>query len=590
MPDSEKSDTPGAPAGPDRQLSSLARLAIVVGVPFATAFLRVPLWVTVVLLFGLAGALFVVPHLPRKTQPDPKQAWSRLMACFIKLQAIHGELQASPANEATLKQFSLYEQRCLSLLASRADSGWGADTEYAAKIGSEIAAMSAAVHASRVNQAPTPEQPGTPPTEAGGKASESRRPGTAAKADGLAESIRPEVVTSGGLLDLILANEGKAARSGSTMSSPRPEAPPPAVEQGQTLAGADAAGQPASDPLASIEEEARTPAMEPALVGARQDAAAQAENAAPASRVEEPAQTLEQFLASVGVTADREPESSATVARAEATIREEKQAVQIASAGTIGQTGNAAPSTGFNVPITAEKQGLTLASAAAAVQVETSPLLTVGPEVKTPAKRQDPAPAKDGEDVRPAGSAAPARPDVMDLAARRLAPYVWVPGGVEDAAAFYVSIFKNSRVTGMRRYPEGWHTQAWSVMSATVCLDGQDLILLNGGSVYKLPATFSLLVRCADQAEVDHYWEKLLADGGEANTCGWVKDRFGVSWQVIPNALLELLNDPNPQRTAHATEAMLKMKKIDIAMLREAVDGAEATVSLPHTAPPTLVA
>jgi predicted 3-demethylubiquinone-9 3-methyltransferase (glyoxalase superfamily) len=108
--------------------------------------------------------------------------------------------------------------------------------------------------------------------------------------------------------------------------------------------------------------------------------------------------------------------------------------------------------------------------------------------------------------------------------------------------------------------------------------------------VYKLPATFSLLVRCADQAEVDHYWEKLLADGGEANTCGWVKDRFGVSWQVIPNALLELLNDPDPQRTARATEAMLKMKKIDLAMLREAVDRAEATVSLPHTAPPTLVA
>ena len=157
-------------------------------------------------------------------------------------------------------------------------------------------------------------------------------------------------------------------------------------------------------------------------------------------------------------------------------------------------------------------------------------------------------------------------------AGKRLTPYLWFASGAEDAAAFYVSIFKNSRIAGISRYPENPHAPAGSVMTATVCLDGQELVLLNGGPVYKLTEAFSLLVRCVDQAEVDYYWERLLAGGGEESMCGWLKDRFGVSWQVVPDALMELLGDPDPQRAALATAAMLKMRKIDIAALRRAAD------------------
>ena len=159
-------------------------------------------------------------------------------------------------------------------------------------------------------------------------------------------------------------------------------------------------------------------------------------------------------------------------------------------------------------------------------------------------------------------------------AGKRLTPYLWFASGAEDAAAFYVSIFKNSRIVGISRYPENPHAEAGSVMTATVCLDGQELVLLNGGPVYKLTEAFSLLVRCADQAEVDYYWERLLAGGGEESMCGWLKDRFGVSWQAVPDALMELLTDPDPQRAARATAAMLKMRKIDIAALQRAADAA----------------
>lgn len=159
---------------------------------------------------------------------------------------------------------------------------------------------------------------------------------------------------------------------------------------------------------------------------------------------------------------------------------------------------------------------------------------------------------------------------VLSPKAKRLTPFLWFASGAEDAAAFYVSIFRNSRVLDVSRYAENPHAPAGSVMTATVCLDGQELILLNGGPVYKLNEAFSLLVRCADQAEVDYYWGRLLAGGGEEGMCGWLKDRFGVSWQVAPDALMELLGDPDPRRAARATAAMLKMKKIDIAVLREA--------------------
>jgi predicted 3-demethylubiquinone-9 3-methyltransferase (glyoxalase superfamily) len=572
MPDREESDSPRVLAGRAPQLSSLARLAIVVGVPFASAFLRVPLWVTVLLLFGLAGALFVVPHLPRKSTPDPKQAWMRLMASFVSLQSTYKDLQKSPADAAALKKFSTFEGRCLSLLAERADSGWGADTDYAAKIGNEIAAMSADVRTGCSNAASTPGQQRTPPAEPVSQASESAHPGVAAKTDktdGLAPSVRPEVLTSDGLLDLILARESAAARSDGPMSPQRPDAPAPAEEQGLTLADLDAIVMPASDPLESAEDEVTAPVAELVLVGVSQDAAAQSTNAAPASNDEDQIQTLEQYLVSIGMIAAERSEISAPVARAEATIQEVKQVLPVANAGTSCQTCGPGPSTTFGAPAPAEVQSLALASAVTNVQVDNSPRLPAGPEVTTPAER-NPAPASEVADAQPVSPAIDAKPDAVGLTAKRLTPYVWLPGGVEDAAAFYLSVFKNSLVAGMNRYPEGVSSAAGGAASATIRLDGQELILLNGGPAYNLSEASSLLVRCVDQAEVDYYWQRLLSGGGKESTCGWLKDRFGVSWQVVPDALLELINDPNPQRAARATEAMLKMKKIDIAALREA--------------------
>jgi predicted 3-demethylubiquinone-9 3-methyltransferase (glyoxalase superfamily) len=195
-----------------------------------------------------------------------------------------------------------------------------------------------------------------------------------------------------------------------------------------------------------------------------------------------------------------------------------------------------------------------------------SPEPAAEPEVPPPTEKPGPATTSESRAEEPASPAPTVTVGVPGAAGRRLIPYLWLPGGVEDAAAFYVSVFKNSRVVSINRYPESLHSGTWSVQTATVCLDGQDLMLLNGGTANNLPGSFQLLVRCADQAEVDYYWEKLLAGGGEERTGGWLKDRFGVSWQVMPDALLEMLVDP--QRAASATEAMLKMKKIDIAALR----------------------
>jgi predicted 3-demethylubiquinone-9 3-methyltransferase (glyoxalase superfamily) len=223
-------------------------------------------------------------------------------------------------------------------------------------------------------------------------------------------------------------------------------------------------------------------------------------------------------------------------------------------------------------PTPVEEQGLPSVSEVTAAQPGTSPLPEPEPEAPATEEKQDLPSSAGVAAVQPESPAPSAVLDAAGPAGKRLTPYVWLPGGVEEAAAFYVSIFRNSRVAAVKRYPEGAYAPTGGAMSATISLDGQELILLNGGPVYKVPEAFSLLVRCADQAEVDYFWERLLSGGGEESMCGWLKDRFGVSWQVIPDALLELINDPNPQRAARATEAMVKMKKIDIAALRAAVD------------------
>ncbi len=134
----------------------------------------------------------------------------------------------------------------------------------------------------------------------------------------------------------------------------------------------------------------------------------------------------------------------------------------------------------------------------------------------------------------------------------------------EEAARFYTSIFKNSSVTGVTPGPDG------SVMSVTFEIDGQEFYALNGGPHFNFSEGISLFVSCEGQAEVDELWGKLTADGGEESMCGWLKDKFGVSWQIIPTALGRLLGDPNPEKAQRAMQAMLQMRKIDIAVLEQA--------------------
>jgi predicted 3-demethylubiquinone-9 3-methyltransferase (glyoxalase superfamily) len=154
---------------------------------------------------------------------------------------------------------------------------------------------------------------------------------------------------------------------------------------------------------------------------------------------------------------------------------------------------------------------------------------------------------------------------------QKITPFLWFDNQAEDAARHYTSIFKNSRITSLSRFPEGASMPAGMVMTATFELDGQEFSALNGGPEFKFNEAISFYVHCQDQAEVDYYWEK-LSDGGEEGQCGWLKDRFGVSWQVVPDALGELLGDPDPEKAKRVTQAMLQMKKLDIAGLRPAYD------------------
>lgn len=139
----------------------------------------------------------------------------------------------------------------------------------------------------------------------------------------------------------------------------------------------------------------------------------------------------------------------------------------------------------------------------------------------------------------------------------------------EEAANLYTSIFKNSTIGRVSRYGEGAPVPAGTVMSVTFQLDGQEFFALNGGPHFTFAQGISLFVNCETQEEVDYFWEK-LTEGGEPGPCGWLKDKFGVSWQIVPSALGRLLGNKDPQKAKRAMEAMMKMSKIDIRMLEEA--------------------
>ncbi|MBA2730290.1 MAG: VOC family protein [Euzebyaceae bacterium] len=150
-------------------------------------------------------------------------------------------------------------------------------------------------------------------------------------------------------------------------------------------------------------------------------------------------------------------------------------------------------------------------------------------------------------------------------------PCLWFDGQAEQAAAHYTAIFPNSSIGGVTRYGPGSPAPEGSAMTVSFSLDGQEYVGLNGGPQFTFSEASSFQTFCADQDEVDHYWDR-LSEGGLESQCGWLKDRFGVSWQVVPTALFELLGDPDPGRAQRAMQAMLGMAKIEIAELQRAAD------------------
>lgn len=152
----------------------------------------------------------------------------------------------------------------------------------------------------------------------------------------------------------------------------------------------------------------------------------------------------------------------------------------------------------------------------------------------------------------------------------KITPFLWFDGQAEEAANLYVSIFKNSKITQVQRYGEAGPGVPGSVMVIGFELDGQQFTALNGGPQFTFTEAISLYANCESQEEVDDLWEKLTAGGGEPGQCGWLKDRYGVSWQIVPTQLPELLAQPDPEKANRVMEAMLKMSKIDIKTLEDA--------------------
>jgi predicted 3-demethylubiquinone-9 3-methyltransferase (glyoxalase superfamily) len=154
---------------------------------------------------------------------------------------------------------------------------------------------------------------------------------------------------------------------------------------------------------------------------------------------------------------------------------------------------------------------------------------------------------------------------------QKIVPFLWYDGKAEEAANFYVSIFKNSKIKNIRRYVEAGPGQKGSVMSAEFEREGQEFIALNGGPHYTFSPAISFFVNCETQAEVDELWEK-LSEGGEKVQCGWLRDKYGVSWQIIPTALGKMLADKEPQKSQRVMKVMMGMTKIEIDGLKRAYD------------------
>jgi predicted 3-demethylubiquinone-9 3-methyltransferase (glyoxalase superfamily) len=156
---------------------------------------------------------------------------------------------------------------------------------------------------------------------------------------------------------------------------------------------------------------------------------------------------------------------------------------------------------------------------------------------------------------------------------QKITTFLWFDTQAEEAAKFYCSVFENSKILGITRQLEGSGVGTGGVLTVQFRLGDQEYVALNGGPHFKFTEAISLMINCKDQKEVDYYWEKLLAGGGQESACGWLKDKYGLSWQVTPTILLEMVSDKDRKKAQRAFDAMLQMRKIDIRKLEGAYDG-----------------
>ena len=159
---------------------------------------------------------------------------------------------------------------------------------------------------------------------------------------------------------------------------------------------------------------------------------------------------------------------------------------------------------------------------------------------------------------------------------QKITPNLWFDMNAEEAANFYVDLFDDGRILNVARYPEGSPGPAGEVMTVEWELNGQKFVGINGGPQFQFSEAVSFMISCKDQEEVDYYWDRLTADGGKEGQCGWLSDRFGLAWQVVPDGMDEVFNDPDPAKAERSMTAMMKMKKLDIAELRAAAEGVPA--------------
>ena len=155
---------------------------------------------------------------------------------------------------------------------------------------------------------------------------------------------------------------------------------------------------------------------------------------------------------------------------------------------------------------------------------------------------------------------------------QKITPFLWFDDNAEEAVNLYVSIFKNSKINSILRYGDAGPGESGKVMTINFEIEGLTLTALNGGAQFKFTEAISLFVNCTTQAEVDELWDKLIADGGEPSQCGWLKDKFGLSWQIVPTAMMDFIQGPDPAGAQRAMAAMLTMSKLDLAELRRAYE------------------